>query len=112
MKAQNYPEFLIAIPRCLQLSIDLHSIPRDSYVKLINCNEDESASLFYVQSNAIPRLTEKIGGTEASLPVSFASVVTGMITSACGAVGCFADDSKNVADRVAIHQSDANPQTH
>ena len=49
------------------------------------------------------RHTEKAGGTDASLPVSLAKVVTGIIRSALGAGGCLGDDAKNVAWRVAIH---------
>lgn len=53
-----------------------------------------------LQSNVIH--TEKIGGTEASFPVLFARVVTGTIKSARGAGGCWGEDAKNVACRVAI----------
>ena len=47
--------------------------------------------------------TEKAGGTDASLPVSFANVVIGTIRSARGAAGCAAEEAKNVASNVAIN---------
>ena len=45
--------------------------------------------------------TENVGGTDASFPVSFARVDTGMMRSDLGAGGCFAEDWKNVACSVA-----------
>ena len=45
--------------------------------------------------------TEKSGGTDASLPVLFAKVDMGIITSALGAGGWAASEAKNVASSVA-----------
>lgn len=51
--------------------------------------------------------TEKMGGTEATSPVVFARVVTGMIVFARGAGGYWAEEAKNVAVSVADTLSDA-----
>ncbi len=48
-------------------------------------------------SNSEIRLTEKPGGTEASLPVSFAKVDSGMIVLACGAGGWAGEEAWKVA---------------
>ena len=49
-----------------------------------------------------------MGGTDASFPVLFASVETGIMTSAFAAGGCAAEDSKNVACSVAVPSSVSN----
>ena len=47
-------------------------------------------------------LTEKVGGTDASFPVLFARVETGIMTSAFGVGGCSVEDWKKVACSVAV----------
>ena len=46
-------------------------------------------------------LTENTGGTDASFPVSFARVVTGIIALAFGAGGWRSEEAKKVACSVA-----------
>ena len=61
-----------------------------------------------VQADMRRRFTENVGGTEASFPVSLASVLTGTMTSALGAGGCSADDAKKVACSVAEIKTSLN----
>lgn len=95
---QSYPKLFIAVARSLQLCVDFDRIARNSDVQL---REKRSMA---ARHTGLLLLTENTGGTDASLPVLFARVVTGMITSARGAGGWRADDAKNVASRVAIDE--------
>lgn len=89
-----YPEFLITIAGWQQFGINFHCVARHCDIQLlIVCEKRTTQEIF--------DLTENMGGTEASSPVVFNSVVTGIMTSARGAGGCFTDDSKNVACSVA-----------
>lgn len=86
LRERTHPELLITVARGIEFGIDLYRVLRHCHIELRS--REQRKCLILKETR-----TEKIGGTEASSPVLFARVVTGIMVFARGAGGWAADDA-------------------